>query len=96
APGTRIVLGGASRIDPTTTPLVTVGASPTNQVAFPEDTTLSAAHAVLERSERGLLLRPLDGVSMVNRSICLKEAILHDGDEVRFTRATVVRVLAVD
>ena len=87
---------GDTRIDMTHHPRVTIGASLANQVAIPNDMALESPQAAIEVTDRGLVLRALEGVSMVNKMICLKEAVLRDGDEIRLSRNTVLRIWAID
>lgn len=63
---------------------VSIGRSPSADV-FLDDVTVSREHAVISRSERGLVLRDLGSLNgtYVNRRRIEGDEVLEDGDEVQ-------------
>lgn len=95
-PGTRLVIDGHVRVYAARTPRISLGRGEENDVTHPGDYGLSDLHAAIEFSEHGLLLRPIQGRAMVNGEPISETICLHDDDEIRLTRSTVLRVKRID
>lgn len=69
---------------------LTIGRSPTNDVALPDDPSSSRAHAVVERLPTGWVLRDLGSRNgtMVNGRRIWTETVLRPGDEIRIGETT--------
>jgi pSer/pThr/pTyr-binding forkhead associated (FHA) protein len=94
-PGAAVAVGGSSQVDVRGRARVVIGNGPTSDLRIPDDRLLASSHALIEASGRGLVLRPLDGLPMVNKSICVKETTLREGDELRLTRNSLLRLRVV-
>lgn len=96
APGTPLQVLEDTRIDVMKRMRVLIGSSDACDLPVPGDRLLAAQHAVIESTDRGLVVAPIDGSLFVNRAICLKQMALKDGDEIRLTRNSVLRLHVVD